>query len=114
MNRLDFFLAAMQAELFKRRAWVISAFTLTQEAPDAYQKDPYPYRIVTRPTGTFFINPDNTQELIQIEGTAAGQPLLSKKEERGHEPKKQTQINKCKQRTRHRAQKQMRDASVHP
>ena len=34
MNQLDYFLAAMRAELYRRRSWVISAFSLVREGPD--------------------------------------------------------------------------------
>lgn len=69
MNKLDFFLAAMKAEEFRRRAWVISAFTLIMEGPDDWKRDPYPYRIVQSRTGHFFVNPENTEELLPIENT---------------------------------------------
>jgi hypothetical protein len=80
MKKSDFFLAAMRAQEYRRRAWVVSAFSLIQEAPDAWQKNPYAYRVVQTPSGHFFVDPDNSNHLSPIEGTEAGQPPLSFKE----------------------------------
>lgn len=77
MNKQDFFLAAMNAEEFRRRAWVISAFSLIAEAPDAWKKEPYPYRIVQTPSGYFFVDPTNNNELTQITDGVVGTPLFS-------------------------------------
>lgn len=74
MNKLAFFLAAMSAGEYRRRAWVISAFALTQEAPDAWKAEPYPYRIVQRATGHLYVNPQNTSELLPIEDTVGTEP----------------------------------------
>lgn len=80
MNRLEFFLAAMKAELFRKKNWVISAFAVVQEGPDDYKKDPYPYRLVQLPTGTHYVNPDNINELVLLEGTQPGQPPFLKQD----------------------------------
>lgn len=71
MQKLDFFLKAMNAGEYKRTAWVISAFSLIMEGPQDWKKDPYPYRIVQTPTGHFFVDPES-KELVQIEGTSGG------------------------------------------
>jgi hypothetical protein len=70
MNRLDFFLAAMKAGLYRRRAWVISAFSLVREGPEDWKRDPYPLRIVQTPSGHFYVNPENVGELLQIDGVS--------------------------------------------
>lgn len=80
MNKREYFLKAMQAEEFRRKAWVISAFALTREAPDAYKADPYPYRLIQTPAGYFFVDPDNNNQLSPIEGGRAGEPLFGVKE----------------------------------
>lgn len=67
MKKHDFFLAAMKAGEYRRRAWVISAFSIINEADDAWKRDPYPYRIVQTRTAYFFVNPEKTSELIQLE-----------------------------------------------
>lgn len=80
MKKLDFFLAAMAAGEQRRRAWVITAFSLIREGVDDWKKNPYPYRIVQTPAGHFFVNPQNTQELLPIEGCEPGQPPFHNKE----------------------------------
>lgn len=73
MKKIDFFLAAMRAGEYKRTAWVISAFSLIAEGPDDWKKNPYPYRIVQTAGGHFFVNPDDTTNLIPLEDAVAGQ-----------------------------------------
>lgn len=73
MKKLDFFIKAMQAGEYRRRAWVISAFSLIKEAPDAWKKDPYPYRIVQTPGGHLFVDPESGNQLSSIDGTAGDQ-----------------------------------------
>lgn len=74
MNKRDFFVAACQAEEYRREAWVVSAFSLIQEGPDDWKKNPYPYRIVQTPAGHFFVNPEKIEELLPIEGTNPKEP----------------------------------------
>lgn len=88
MKRYDFFIAALQAEAHLRTAWIISAFSLISEAPDAWNTNSqpgrpsnYPFRIVQTPSGNFFVNPKNTSELVLIDDAPAGQPIFTFKEE---------------------------------
>lgn len=78
MKRLEFFLAAMQVKMFRRKTWVVSAFALIQEGPEDYKKDPYPYRIVQQPTGVFFVNPENSSELLPLEDVQPNNPPFNK------------------------------------
>jgi hypothetical protein len=80
MTKRDFFLKAMLAQEFRRRAWVISAFSLIRENIDAWKKEPYPYRIVQTPAGHFFIDPDKGGQLTLIEDAVAAEPPLKIKE----------------------------------
>jgi hypothetical protein len=77
MNRRDFFLKAMAADAYRRKAWVISAFSLVKEIPDAWKKDPYPYRIVQTPAGHFFIDPDKSGALSMIDNALPGMAPLT-------------------------------------
>lgn len=79
MNLRDFFLAAMAAGEFRRRAWVISAFSIIQEGPEDWKKDPYPYRIVQTPTAHFYVDPDKGNELTVLAGSVGGAPPFSPK-----------------------------------
>lgn len=73
MKKLDFFLAAMRAGEFRRTAWVISAFAITNSGPEDWRKEPYPWRIVQTPAGVFFVDPNNNGELSPLEGCVKGQ-----------------------------------------
>jgi hypothetical protein len=74
MKKFDYFIAACRSELYRRRAWVISAFAKTFEGPDAWKKDPYPYRIVQTPAGHFFIDPDKDMTLTKLEDADPNKP----------------------------------------
>jgi hypothetical protein len=80
MKKRDVFLGAMKAEEFRRRAWVISAFSLVREGPDDWKKNAYPWRIVQTPTAHFVVNPENTTELIKIDDAKAGEAPFDLKE----------------------------------
>ncbi len=78
MNKRDLFINAMKAGNYKLLAWIYSAFCLVKEGPDEYKKNPYPYRIVSTPTGYWFCNTKG--ELEQVEDSVIGQPLYNIKE----------------------------------
>lgn len=81
MHKFDFFILAMKEGLYKRVAWVISAFAKTQEAPEEWKKDPYPYRIVQSPTNYMYVDPENQLNLSPIEGvTDSSAPLFDPRE----------------------------------
>lgn len=67
MNKADYFKAACKAHCFTLKQWVISAFSLVAEGPEDWKRNPYPYRIVSTPTGYFFVDPENHENLIPIE-----------------------------------------------
>jgi len=73
MDKRTFFLRAMQAQEYRRRAWVITAFSLTNEGGDAWKQEPYAYRIVQMPTGHFFVDPEKNGELTKIDDAKPGQ-----------------------------------------
>lgn len=83
MDRWQYLKLALNSGCYKRIAWIISAFTLIQEAPDAYTRDPYPYRLVQSPTGYSYVSADDPTQLIalQIPGYVAGTPLFHFKED---------------------------------
>ena len=76
MNYRDLFIAAMHAGEYRRVAWVISAFSPINEAPDEWKKAPYPYRIVQTTGGHFYVDPEDVTRLLPIEGTKPGQPPM--------------------------------------
>lgn len=80
MNRLEYFLAAMKAEMYRRRAWVFTVFTMVQEGPEDWKKDPYPYRMVQTPSGAFFVDPSNSLQLTKLDDAPVGQAPFNIKE----------------------------------
>jgi hypothetical protein len=80
MDKRTFFLKAMQADEYRRRAWVISAFSLIREGMEAWKSDPYPYRIVQTPSGHFFVDPEKGNALTLIEDADPKEPPLKIKD----------------------------------
>lgn len=81
MNKSDFFLHAMHAQMFKKKHWNISAFSIFEEEPEDWKKDPYPYRVVVKDNGKyFFVDPNDTTNLIAITDATPKQPLFSFRE----------------------------------
>lgn len=80
MRRHDFFIKAMQAGEYRRRAWVISAFSMIEEDSDSWKKNPYPFRIVQTRGGYFFVNETGT-ELIQLEDCDPIKPPFDHREQ---------------------------------
>lgn len=75
MLKRDYFLAAMAAGEYKRRAFVVSVFTLLMEGLDDWKKNPYNYRLVRSPGGYSYVDP-NTGNLEQIEDGVVNVPLF--------------------------------------
>lgn len=81
MKKYNLFILAMKAQCYRKVAWVISAFSKVIEAPDAYLKDLYPYRIVATPSGYFFVDPQKDYNLTLIEDGDVSVPLYSPNEQ---------------------------------
>lgn len=80
MNKLDYILAAVTSGLYARMSWVISAFSVINEGPEDWKKDPYPYRIVQTPVGSFFVDPADRSVLVALEGTTVNTPPFTFKD----------------------------------
>lgn len=80
MNKKQFFLEALKAQAYLKTAWVIGAFAQVAEGPDEWKSDPYPYRIVPMPHAKYFVDPNDTTALVQIEGSTSA-PLFRALEE---------------------------------
>ena len=74
MNKFEYFKLACKEKLHEERKWVFSAFTLQQEAPQEWMKDPYFGRIVQTPTGAFFVNAQ--KELEPLDGSSPAKPVF--------------------------------------
>lgn len=78
MLKRDYFLNVLRTNDYVARSasWIFSVFTIINEAPDAWTKDPYPFRLVRTPTGFFYVDPKDRTKLIQIEDGDASRSLL--------------------------------------
>lgn len=77
MNRLEYFKKAIKARCYINKAWIISILSITQEDPEAYNQDPFGYRIVQSPTGFSFIDPESNNKLTKIDIENLGTPLFN-------------------------------------
>lgn len=77
MHKNDFFVLAVKANAFIKNHWLFSCFSITYEDNNKWKEDPYPYRVIQNPAGFFFVNPDNKDELIKLEGYVSGSPLFN-------------------------------------
>jgi hypothetical protein len=80
MNKREFYLKALAAGAYLTTAWNIACFSLIAEGSEDWKKKPYPYRIVQLPNAHYFVNPDNTEELVLISDCKPGQPLFVRNE----------------------------------
>lgn len=76
MHKLDLFKLVLKSETYRKKAWVISAFSIIREDEGKWTKDPYPYRIVQTPTTNYFFNPA-INDLEVIDGCLPLQPIYS-------------------------------------
>lgn len=77
MLRTEFLKRAVQdpTKPYNRKAWLISLLAITNEGPDAYRADPYPYRIVRTPSSISFLDTDGA--LIRIDDAKPTDPLFA-------------------------------------
>lgn len=80
MNKREFYLKGLAAEAYLVTAWNIACFSLIAEGLDDWKKNPYPYRLVQLPNAHYFVNPQDTSELVHIEDSVAGKPLFVRNE----------------------------------
>lgn len=81
MNKMQYMIEALQAHLYKHKAWIIAAFSVVRE----YDKTAdYPYRFVESPNKDnliYFIDPNNDNQPTPIEGSNRKEPLYRFNEE---------------------------------
>lgn len=80
MKKREFYLKALASGAYLTTAWNIACFSLIAEGLDDWKKNPFPYRLVQLPNAHYFVNPENTAELVLIEDSKAGQPLFVRNE----------------------------------
>lgn len=79
MKRLEFLKLALQLGVFKKKAWMISAFSVIREPQDAWKQQPYTGRIVLEPWGWSFVNSEGVLE--KLEDTKPNEPIFKMLEE---------------------------------
>lgn len=75
MNKIDYLFAALNAGAYKKKSWVLSVFSVTYG-----QEERYPYAIVRTEKNVVFVDPENPENLITIEGAKPNEPLFSFKD----------------------------------
>lgn len=80
MDKKQYYLAAMRNDTYLITAWNIACFSLLAESFDDWHKNPYPYRLVQQSNGYFYVNPENTTELVKLDNAPAGKPLFARNE----------------------------------
>lgn len=73
MLKRDLFKHAMDAQHYGKLAWLIGAFSISDDSKEEYKLDLYPYRIVNLPSGYYCVLPDRSLELI--EDAPVGSPV---------------------------------------
>lgn len=67
MDKLTYFLNALNAQAHHQRSWVLRAFSLFQEDPDSWKSSLEPFRLTLSPTGYAFVDPSSKDKLTPID-----------------------------------------------
>ena len=73
MKSYDYLKEAISNKVYRKKAWLLSAFAMTMEDKNDWLKDPYDYRIVRQMNNIFFVK-DKT--LIQLDDIVPNEPLF--------------------------------------
>ena len=78
ITKLNFFINALKAEAFRRRAWVFSAFAIINN--EVEDTEIYPYQIKKVKDKYAFVDPNYNMDLTIIEDSDTSIPLINHKE----------------------------------
>ena len=78
-TKLEFFISALKAEAFRRRAWVFSVFAVTNENKE--DSEIFPYMIKKVDNKYTFVDPNNGMNLTVIEDSDTSKPLIDHREQ---------------------------------
>lgn len=78
ITKLNFFINALKAEAFRRRAWVFSVFAIVNE--NSEDNDVYPYKVKKVNDKYAFFDPNYNMDLTIIEDSDTSKPLINHKE----------------------------------
>lgn len=76
MKVADYYLAALNAGVYKKKIWVLSLFSLLVK-PKEYR---FPYEIVKTEKNVFFRNPEDLDDLILLDDALVSRPVLTFKD----------------------------------
>lgn len=77
MDKLTYFLNALNAQAHHQRSWVLRAFSLFQEDPESWKSSLEPFRLTLSPTGYAFVQSFNDPTPTAIEDGDPTRPLFS-------------------------------------
>lgn len=77
-TKRDYFIQALKAECFRRRAWVFSVFSLTRE--DEESDEIYPFKVRKLADKYVYRDPNNNMQFTVIEDSDSSRPLLNNKD----------------------------------
>lgn len=76
MNKRDYFVRVMNSDTYKKKRWIISAFSIVREGPKDFVENPYPNRIVRKDDAYYFIDPNKQGDHTMIEGAGVSEPVF--------------------------------------
>lgn len=78
MNKVEFYLKAILTSAPLKREWVFSVFAVVLTTAN---KEDYPYKVIRKEDGVFFVNPEDSGNLTLIEGVGVQEPIAAMREE---------------------------------
>lgn len=75
MTKDEYFRLAMRAKLYRKKAWIVSAFAVTKDSP-SLQMVNYPYKLIRTVSGIAYFDPDTNEVSKDIVGSKPNEPLL--------------------------------------
>jgi hypothetical protein len=81
MHKRDYFLAALRAESYRWKKWVIGCFSLTMTVSGDEPRVEFPYQLFHNENGFYFHDPDNNHAITWLEGAEPNEAPFHFKQE---------------------------------
>lgn len=81
MHKSEYFVRALNSDIYRRRDWVISAFSIVRDREELSIENDMPYRLFMEDGEYRFVDPTRAGEHSLLEGTVPGQPAFRFKDE---------------------------------
>lgn len=76
MNKRQYLIESIQAGAYKRKAWILSVFTVVKHRPD---REPYPYQLVRskdeQDDHVYFLDPNHDMQPVKLEEASWRHPI---------------------------------------